>query len=286
MNSVMKKPAPLAGVFGWPVAHSLSPFIHKAWLQEAGIEGHYHAFAVPPTHLAKALQSIIALGLAGVNVTVPHKEATLNLLTQLDPTARAIGAVNCVVHDGNGNLRGLNTDAFGFWAHLSAAEPALDLSRPIMLCGAGGAARAALYALKQAGAQHITLVHRNPQAAENLAAEFSLQNLCTYADAPALMQKVKLLINATPLGMQGQAPLPIALDAMPQDALVYDLVYTPLQTPLLQAAKARGLKTLDGLGMLVHQAAPSFEHFFGQTPAIKPALFKDLHAHLAARPLA
>ncbi len=263
----------IAGVIGWPVDHSRSPRLHGYWLDQLGIDGAYVPMAVPPDRLTEALNGLSALGFRGANVTVPHKTAALDACDSLDAAARAIGAVNTLVAGADGSLSGMNTDAMGFLANLRQEcgfEPA---GKRAVVLGAGGAARAVVWALADAGAASVAVVNRTLVRAEALAAAFAGP---VQAHAwPALDEALAgadLLVNATSLGMQGGAPLDVDLTPLGADAVVNDIVYTPLETQLLQAARRRGLTAVDGLGMLLHQAVPGFERWFGVRPDVTPAL--------------
>jgi shikimate dehydrogenase len=265
--------ARLAGVMGWPVAHSLSPRLHGYWLEQHGVDGVYVPLAVAPDHLATALRALPSLGFRGVNLTLPHKERALELCQEVDDLARRIGAVNTIVVR-EGRLVGSNSDAFGFLESLKAGAPEWrPEAAPAVVLGAGGAARAVVAALIDAGAPEVRLVNRTRERAEALAASLggaiSIQH---WAKRRAALADAGLLVNATTLGMAGQPPLDLDLGGLPSDALVTDLVYAPLVTPLLAAARARGNPLVDGLGMLLHQARPGFEAWFGVRPDVTAAL--------------
>ena len=266
--------ARLAGVMGWPVGHSRSPRLHGYWLERYRIDGAYVPLAVPPGRLAEALRALPALGFAGCNVTVPHKEAALAAVDDVEAEARSIGAVNTIVVGPDGRLAGRNTDAYGFMAHLRAAAPAWrPAAGPAAVIGAGGAARAVLHALAAAGVPEIRLVNRTPARAEALAA--ALQGpiaVRPWAQRAEALAGAALLVNTTTLGMTGQPALDLAPEGLAPGAVVYDLVYAPLATPLLQAARAAGLAAVDGLGMLLHQARPGFEAWFGVEPEVDAGL--------------
>lgn len=246
-----------AGVLGWPVAHSKSPLIHRFWLAKLGLDGDYGRFPVHPDRLADAIRALPALGLAGVNVTVPHKVAALAFLDALDATVEQVGAANCVVVGDDGRLTGWNTDVDGVWEPTAA----LDLAgSEAILVGAGGAARAALAALRRHAVGHVTVVNRSAERAAEL-----LRAARQSGDVRALgepLPPAAILVNASSLGMTGQPPLDLDLAALRDGAVVFDAVYAPLDTPLLAAARARGLIAIDGLQMLVAQAAAAFELFF------------------------
>lgn len=263
-----------AGVMGWPISHSCSPRLHGYWLARYGIDGTYEALAVTPDDLSEQLGSLRDRGFAGVNLTVPHKEAALEVVTSLSPTARAIGAVNTVVVGADGNLAGDNTDGFGFLENLrqDAAGWSADTG-PAVVLGAGGAARAICHALAMAGAPEIRIVNRTLARAEALAEDLTGPlSPWSWDDRGAALAGAALVVNTTILGMVGQDPLDLDLASLPTEAVVNDIVYAPLETPLLAAAARRGNPVVDGLGMLLHQARPGFEAWFGRTPEVTPAL--------------
>jgi shikimate dehydrogenase len=266
--------ARLAGVMGWPVAHSLSPRLHGFWLTEHGIDGAYVPLPVRPERLERALRALPDLGFAGCNLTVPHKEAALSVLDEVAPEARRIGAVNTVAVRQDGSLHGWNTDIEGYAQSLAAALPGWSIAgRPATVIGAGGAARAVVAALAGLGASEIRIVNRSPGRAEELARALGGPILPHGWDAmPKALAGAALLVNTTSLGMVGQPPLEIDLAPLPSEAAVSDIVYAPLETPLLATARARGHATVDGLGMLLHQAVPGFEAWFGRRPEVTPAL--------------
>jgi len=276
--------ARLAGVVGWPVAHSRSPRLHGFWLEKHGIDGAYVPIAVRPENLATALRALPLLGFSGVNVTVPHKEAALAAVDRASDAARRIGAVNTIVIDADGQLEGSNTDGFGFLENLAAALPGWRASDgAAVLLGAGGAARAIAAALADGGAPEIRLVNRTPERARRLAAEIGGPfRIVAWSERAAALADAALLVNATTLGMAGQPPLDLALSALPGDAVVNDIVYAPLETPLLAAARARGNRVVDGLGMLLHQARPGFAAWFGVAPQVTAALRDFVLAEVAA----
>ena len=265
--------APWACVVGWPVSHSRSPLIHRHWLRSLGIAGRYEKAAVAPGEFARFAASIGQGGLVGANVTVPHKEAAFAVCDRLTAVAAELGAVNTLWREG-GRLIGDNTDVGGFIANLDEEAPAwrAQTQRAIVL-GAGGAARAIIQGLLASGVERIAIVNRAPARAERLAAAFGAK---TYA-APwealgSLTGQADLIVNATSGGMDGQNAVAIDLAAAPAHAVVADLVYVPLETPLIAAARRRGLATVDGLGMLLHQAAPGFARWFGVRPVVTPEL--------------
>ncbi|HVP84575.1 MAG TPA: shikimate dehydrogenase [Rhizomicrobium sp.] len=275
--------AKCAGVVGWPVAHSLSPRLHNHWLRANGIDGAYIPLPIPQESLAHVLKGLRQAGFKGVNLTIPHKEAAFALAHRLDDAARAAGAVNLLIFHENGTLEGRNTDADGLAESLKAANVSLN-GAPAVLLGAGGAARAAVLALDKIGAGEIRIVNRHADRAASLAvqlAPFVKAKLSAATDWPKAAADAKLLVNATSAGMKSQPALDLPLDPLPKDAAVCDLVYNPLETDLLARAAARGHKTVDGLGMLMHQAVPSFAAFYGVTPTVTPELRVELELALS-----
>ncbi|HEV7369415.1 shikimate dehydrogenase [Arenibaculum sp.] len=275
---ILSAKARVAGVMGWPVAHSRSPRLHGWWLERYGIDGAYVPMAVPPDGAAEAVRALPKLGFRGANVTVPHKEAVIAALDRLDATARRIGAVNTILVHEDGTLEGRNTDGFGFVENLRAGASGWTAAAgPAVVLGAGGAARAVLVALADAGAPEIRLLNRTRERAERLADELGGGLACPvrvldWAARAEALDGAALLVNTTTQGMAGHPPLDLALDALPRAALVTDIVYTPLETPLLRAAAARGNPVVDGLGMLLHQARPGFEAWFGRAPEVTAEL--------------
>ncbi|MBK1637520.1 shikimate dehydrogenase [Rhodothalassium salexigens] len=272
---------PVAGVIGWPVAHSLSPRLHGFWLDRAGIDGFYVPMAVAPERLGAALAGLPALGFRGVNVTVPHKQAVFDALDRVTPVARRAGAVNTVTVGEDGTLEGTNTDVAGFLGHLRQAAPVWQAdAAPAVILGAGGAARAAAVALLDAGVARVTVVNRTVARAEALASALGDARVAVapWERLAGALDGAGLLVNTTSLGMAGQPPLTLDLAPLAADAVVYDIVYVPLETPLLAAARARGLATVDGLGMLIHQGVPAFRAFFCAEAAADAAT----RAHLLA----
>lgn len=264
----------LAGVLGWPIAHSLSPRLHAHWLRTYGIDGHYIPIAVAPGRLQPSLRALATLGFRGVNVTLPHKEAALAAADTRSARALAIGAANTLTFGPDGAIHADNTDGYGFVANLRQQAPDWRADAgPALVLGAGGAARAVLSALLDEGAPEIRLANRSRERAEALAAAFVARTrVVDWAKASASAAGTATLVNTTSLGMTGQPGLPFAPDSAPETCVVCDIVYHPLETPLLAAARARGLTAVDGLGMLLHQAAPGFEAWFGRAPRIDDAL--------------
>ena len=270
----------IAGLLGWPVAHSRSPVIHNHWLAEHGIAGRYVLFAVPPENLEEAVRGLSALGLRGCNVTTPHKQAIMPMLDRVDDLARTIGAVNTVVVEKDGTLSGFNNDGNGFIQSLIDADPKWKPdSGPILVLGAGGAARSVVATLAARGAREIRIANRTLASAQAIADELgSAVKVVPWEARADALDGVALLANATSGGMAGKPPLDIALDRLPAHALVGDLIYIPPETPLLAAASARGNITVNGLGLLLNQARPAFHAWFGVMPEITPALRQAIAA--------
>jgi len=270
---MIKTHAPRAGVAGWPVDHSRSPTIHRHWLRELGLSGSYERFAVRPGEFRSFAIQIGQDELVGANVTAPHKEAAFSLCDRRTPVAEALGAVNTLWRQ-DGLLWGDNTDVAGFLANMDECAPGWPgRAESAVVIGAGGAARAIIYALKSRGFEHITVVNRAQGRAEALAAHFGgPTQAMPWADLTAELCEADLLVNTSVLGMAGQPPLDVELSALPDRAVVADIVYVPLQTPLIEAARARGLRAAEGLGMLLHQASPGFARWFGARPTVTPAL--------------
>jgi shikimate dehydrogenase len=273
---------PAACVIGWPVDHSRSPLIHNYWLKRYGIVGEYRREAVPPQEFAAFVGSLAARGYVGANVTLPHKEAAL-ALSQPDDRARAVGAANTLWLDGS-VLRSSNTDVEGFLHNLDASAPHWDrgLNKAVVL-GAGGAARAVIYGLLTRGVERLVLVNRTRSRAELLRRTFAARiEVAGWDVLDATLADAALLVNTTTLGMQGQPALAAELARLPRHAVVADLVYAPVRTPLIAAAQARALRTADGLGMLLHQAVRGFALWFGRTPEVTPELRALLEADLGS----
>ena len=266
--------AKLAGVMGWPVAHSRSPRLHGYWLEKYGIDGAYLPLPVAPEHFAQSLRVLSQLGFRGVNVTVPHKEAALKAVDTADHHARHIGAVNTVIMHDDGSLEGRNTDGIGFLAHLKDQAPAWQpAAGPVVVIGAGGAARAIIATLKDAGVPEIRLVNRTLARAEALALAFGAPlKVIPWINRAGALRDAGLVVNTTTLGMHGQPDLDLELIGLNPAAAVFDCVYNPLETPLLTQARQRGFVPIDGLGMLLHQARPGFKAWFGVEPEITDEL--------------
>jgi shikimate dehydrogenase len=268
-----------ACLIGWPAAHSRSPLIHHYWLRTLGIEGGYNIEAVPPEGFAEFVLHLSVHGFVGANVTIPHKERAL-ALTVPDARARAVGAANTLWYEG-GELRSTNTDIEGFVDNLDACAPGWEEAGDALVLGAGGASRAVVFGLIERGIKHVHLANRTIERAAVLADQSGANVHPVAWDAiGGLLPRAGLLVNTTSLGMHGQPPLKLDVGLLPSDAVVADLVYVPLPTPLLAAAQARGLKTADGLGMLLYQAVRGFELWFGQRPEVTPELRALVEADL------
>jgi shikimate dehydrogenase len=265
---------PLAGVVGWPIGHSRSPRLHGHWLKRYRLAGHYVPIPVAPEDLAWALAALPRLGFRGVNVTIPHKEAALALAAEATERARRIGAANTLTFLPGGAFRADNTDGFGFLASLRQSAPEWSAARgPALILGAGGASRAVIDALLADNAPEIRLANRTRLRAAALAAQAGNRvRTVDWTEAGEAMADAMTIVNATALGMEGQPALDLAFDTAPRQALATDLVYQPLRTAFLERAAAAGLRTVDGLGMLLHQAAPGFEAWFGLTPQVDEEL--------------
>lgn len=271
---------PAACVIGWPAGHSRSPLIHNYWLKLHGLAGDYRAEAVPPEQFAGFVASLAARGYVGANVTIPHKQAALALSVP-DARATAVGAANTLWFE-HGVLRSTNTDVEGFIANLDASAPGWDrLLDDVVVLGAGGAARAVIFGLRERGAKRIHVVNRTPARANELQEQFGpTVRPARWDEAATRATDAALIVNTTSLGMAGQAPLALDVSGFAAAAVVADLVYVPLQTPLLVAATARGLRTADGLGMLLHQAVRGFSLWFGVTPQVTTELRALIEADL------
>jgi shikimate dehydrogenase len=276
-----------ACVIGWPVEHSRSPMIHRYWLSLYRLDGAYEKEAVPPEEARAFMRSLHEHGYVGANVTLPHKLLALEASDVADDAARAIGAANTLWLDGEGKLNASNTDAYGFMTNLAEQAPRWnETRRPVVVLGAGGAARAVLYGLIEAGAAKVLLANRSRARADDLASAFPRRvEVVDWEARGRTLGGCGLLVNTTNLGMTGQAPLPLDLEMLPADAVVADIVYSPLATPLLAAARKRGNIAVDGLGMLLYQAVPGFERWFGVRPEVTPALRAHVAASLGAKSL-
>jgi shikimate dehydrogenase len=281
----------LAGIMGWPVGHSRSPSIHNHWIKKHELNGAYVYLPVNPANpddLKAALKGLSVMGFAGCNLTLPHKVMALPMVDRLDATAKRMGAINTIVVEADGSLSGYNNDGYGYIQSLLVAKPDWQASAgPALIMGAGGAARAVLVSLAEKGVKDIRICNRTESHAHDLVAAFKddfAQNLGTKLTAVPWAQRhqaladVALLVNTTSQGMGSNPPLDIHLDLLPTTALVSDVVYIPMETPLLKAAKARGNPTAGGLNMLLHQARPAFQKWFGVLPEVTPELIKQVEA--------
>ena len=255
----------MAGVMGWPVMHSRSPLLHNYWFKQHGLAGTYVPLAIRPEGLSAALHALQPLGFAGVNLTIPHKQHAMTLVDEVNPVAIRIGAISCVVVRPDGSLLGSNNDCYGFIHNLKQTQPGWRADAgPIVVLGAGGGARAVCYGLLQEGAKEIRLVNRTFARANGIAAEFgSAIEVLRWEDRHDALAGVAMAVNATSQGMSGQPALDIRLDKLPKKALAADIIYVPLETPFLAAARKRGNPTLNGLGMLLHQGRPAWKAWFG-----------------------
>jgi len=277
MTAAAKPPA--ACLIGWPAAHSRSPLIHRYWLRTLGIEGGYVIEAVPPDEFKDFVLRLSQRGFVGANVTIPHKEQAL-ALSKPDARAKAVGAANTLFLAG-GELCSTNTDVEGFLNNLDASAPGWDKADEALVLGAGGSARAVVFGLIERGIKTVHLVNRTMARAQTLADQFGAKvHPETWDKVAELLPRAGLLVNTTSLGQHGQPRLEIDVALLPVTSVVADLVYVPLQTELLAAAKARGLKTADGLGMLLHQAVRGFELWFGRRPQVTPELRALVEADL------
>ena len=272
----------LAGVMGFPVMHSRSPVLHNYWFRHYGIAGAYVPLAIRPEGLTAALRALQPLGFAGTNLTIPHKEAALKIVDEIDPTAKRMGAISCVVVRPDASLAGYNNDGYGFIHAILQQVPdwRADVG-PVVVIGAGGGARAVVYSLAERGAREIRLFNRTHARAEALQREFGEPiRALPWDDRHAALADAAMLVNATSQGMVGNPPLDLSLERLPVSALVSDIVYVPLETPLLAAARRRGNRTVDGLGMLLHQARPAWKAWFGLDVEVTPELRRTVEATL------
>ena len=278
--SILSGHARVAGIAGWPVTYSRSPRLHGFWLQRYGIDGTYIPLPIHEGQFETAMRGLLAAGFAGANVTIPHKLAAFAICDTVDASARRAGAVNTLVFQ-DGRIAGSNTDGYGFIANLRAhgINPAAG---PALLLGAGGSARAVAAALQDAGAP-VTVANRTRARAEELARDLPGLRIADWNDRVVALADHALVVNATPLGMVGHEPLDLDLTRAPASLVIADNVYVPLETPLLSAARARGLRTVDGIGMLLHQAVPGFRAWFGVEPHVDDELRQFMIADLPSR---
>lgn len=264
----------LAGVMGWPIMHSRSPLMHNYWMRSHGLAGTYVPLAIRPGGLAAALKALHPLGFAGCNLTIPHKQQAMTIVNEVDEVAKRIGAASCVIVRPDGSLAGTNNDWFGFIHNLRQELPGWRAdSGPVVVLGAGGGSRAVCYGLMQEGAKEIRLVNRTFARAQGLAGEFGgpLKAL-RWEERHDALAGAAMVVNATSQGMTGQPALEVRLDQLPPSALAADIIYIPLETPFLAAARARGNRTVNGLGMLLHQGRPAWKAWFGIEPEVTTEL--------------
>lgn len=271
---MIRSELPLAGVIGDPIAHSLSPRLHGHWLRRYGLKGHYVPLHVTHANLAEVLRILPSMGFVGVNITIPHKEYVLSLANHITDRAALIGAANTLTFMADGRVQADNTDGIGFLANIRQTLPGWTASSgPALVLGAGGAAKAVVSALLQDGAPEVIVVNRTRPRADALKDQFGAHvDPQDWTRLPDLIADMALIVNTTSLGMIGQSPLSLDLSRLAPPTVVADIVYKPLDTDLLQQARAAGCETIDGLGMLLHQAVPGFERWFGHTPVVDDEL--------------
>jgi shikimate dehydrogenase len=276
MTAIAQSNGRTAGILGWPVDQSRSPLIHGYWLEKHRLVGSYQRFPVAADELQRFMATLVSRGIGGCNVTVPHKTAVMDLVDHVEPVARAIGAANLIWVEG-GRLMATNTDAAGFMTHLAESVPDWQSSpAPVLILGAGGGARALIHGFLEAGVRHLRITNRSRSGADALAAAFSRPSVrlevMDWADRQAAARAASVVVNSTTLGMKGIGSLDIDFAGASPHTIVADIVYVPLETEFLARARARGLRTVDGLGMLLHQAVPAFERFYGVRPHVTAEL--------------
>jgi len=272
----------MAAVMGWPVMHSRSPLMHNYWMEHQGLNGTYVPLAIEPGQIGPALRAMHPLGFAGCNLTIPHKQAAMEVVDEVDEVAKKIGAISCVVVHEDGSLLGTNNDWLGFRGNLGEFYPDWRTdSGPVTVIGAGGGGRAVCYALLEKGVTELRLVNRTQERAEKLAEELGGgYHIYPWEDRHDLLSGVAIAVNVTSQGMQGEAALDIRLDALPREAIVADIIYIPLETPFLATARARGNRTLNGVGMLLHQGPPAWKRWFNMEPAVTQELRKRMEVSI------
>jgi shikimate dehydrogenase len=275
----------LAGVMGWPVMHSRSPLMHNYWMDQQGLAGAYVPLAIKPSGLAAALRALHPLGFAGCNLTIPHKLDAMAIVDELDDVAKKIGAISCVVVRDDGSLFATNNDWLGFIGNLKQQFPDWRADTgPVAVIGAGGGGRAVCYALLHEGATEIRLVNRTREKAETLADELGGPiQIVAWEERHAALDGAVMVVNVTNQGMVGQAALDLRLDQLPKSALAADIIYTPLETPFLTAARGRGNRTINGLGMLLHQGAPAWKLWFDLEPTVTEELRLQMEDSIAGK---
>lgn len=264
----------LAGVMGWPVMHSRSPMMHNYWLKKHGLAGAYVPLAIKPENLAAALRGLHPLGFSGVNVTIPHKQEAMKIIDDVDALARSIGAISCVVVRPDGSLAGTNNDCYGFIHAVKQEQPVWRADAgPIVVIGAGGGSRAVCYGLAREGAREIRLVNRTFDRAKEIERAFGAPiKALRWEDRHDSLEGAAMVVNTTSQGMVGHSALEIRLDKLPKSALAADIIYIPLETPFLAAARTRGNRTMNGLGMLLNQGRPAWKAWFGIEPEVTAEL--------------
>ena len=264
----------LAGVMGWPVMHSRSPMFHNYWFTKHGLVGAYVPLAIRPEGLAAALHALHPLGFSGCNLTIPHKQEAMKIVDEVDALAKSIGAISCVVVHADGSLSGTNNDCYGFINSVKHEQPGWRADAgPVVVIGAGGGSRAVCYGLAQEGAAEIRLVNRSLDRARAVAGEFGGPiKALSWEQRNDALEGAAMVVNTTSCGMVGQPALDIRLDKLPKTALAADIIYIPLETPFLAAARRRGNRTINGLGMLLNQGRPAWKAWFGIEPEVTPEL--------------
>jgi len=273
----------MAGVMGWPVMHSRSPMMHNYWMEQQGLAGTFVPLAIEPGKIGPALRAMHPLGFAGCNLTIPHKQDAMEIVDEVDEVAKKIGAISCVVVRDDGSLFGTNNDWLGFLGNLKEFRPDWRADAgPVTVIGAGGGSRAVCYALLDQGVTEIRLVNRTRERAEKLAEEFGGPiEVHSWEERHDALDGVAMAVNVTSQGMQGETALDIQLDALPVDAIAADIIYIPLETPFLAAARARGNPTLNGVGMLLHQGPPAWKRWFGVEPQVTPDLRAEMEKSIS-----